>query len=141
MAHENFQRKTELAGGSDRSFGITFSVLFLLIALWPLFHGKAVRPWPIPVSALLLAVSLVRPRLLAFPNRLWTRLGRALNAVTSPVALAILFFLVLTPTALLVRLLRCDSLRLRPDPSGKTYWIERETRGRDAEPGSMFNQY
>ena len=126
-------------GSSDRTFGLVFSVVFGLIALAPLVSGREARWWAlVPAGACLLA-ALLRPALLAGPNRVWTRFGLLLHRVMSPVVLAVLFFVVLTPFALVTGLLRKDALRLSRDPDAESYWIERDADG--AARQSMRNQF
>ena len=84
-------------------------------------------------------VALIRPTLLAGPNRLWTKLGLLLGAIVSPIALGLLFYSVLTPLGTLSRLKGNDPLRLRRDTSARSYWIPREPPGPPAD--SMTNQF
>ena len=131
----------EIPIGSERSFAVVFSIVFALIGLRPLLDDGAARRWAILVAVVILLVGLVIPRLLVVPNRLWCRLGIAIGAVMSQVVMAIIFFLVITPTGLTMRLVRRVSTKDRrfPDASKSTYWI---LRGQEGNPmGSMRNQY
>lgn len=121
------------AGGSDRAFGLVFGGLFAIIGLYPLIESSPVRVWALGLAVSFLVVALTRPRWLAPLNRLWTRLGLALNRVLSPVALLLVYCLAIVPTALVLRALGKDPLRLRVNPDGKTYWIERRPAGRADE--------
>ena len=124
---------------SDRSFGIVFTVFFAIIGLLPLLHGRGLRLWALAVSAVFLLLALLVPASLAPANRLWTKFGMLLHHIVSPLALGILFFLVVTPIGLMMRLFGKDPLRLRLDRSASSYWIERTPPGPDAD--SLKNQF
>lgn len=139
MAHEDLTRARRIEGSSDRSFGLVFAGVFLLVAFWPLLHGRSPRWWASGVAVGFGLVALVRPVLLAVFNRLWSKLGVLLGRVVSPIALGILFYGVLTPTGAMIRLTGKDPLRLRRDRGAKTYWIAREPPG--PAPDSMTHQF
>ena len=136
--HEDF-RAEEVQGSSDRSFGLVFTFVFLVIALLPLREGQPVRYWSLGVAGVLLLISLAIPRILAPFNRLWTLLAVVLNKVVSPIAMGLIFFLVATPTGFLMRLAGKDPLRLSWDPAATSYWIVRTPPG--PPPQSMRNQF
>ena len=138
-AHEDLTRQEEVKGSSNRSFGVVFAVVFLLIAFFPLLYGHAPRLWALGVSGTLLVVAFLLPALLTLPNRLWLRFGLLLNSIVSPVAMGVLFFGVITPTAWVMRGIGHDPLRLKFDASASSYWIKREPPG--PEPKSLSNQY
>jgi hypothetical protein len=125
--HEDFHRPEAREGGSSRGFGLVFCMIFAFLALRPLLGGGAVRWWALALAAALLLVSLTRPSLLDVANRAWLRVGRAMSRVVNPVVLGILFLVVITPTALISRMLGRDPLRLRMDRAAATYWIDRTT--------------
>ena len=136
--HEDFGREVRRSGPSDRNFGLVIGCAFLLIGLAPLRHAKPVRVWSLALSAALLLAAWIRPGLLRQANRIWMALGRFLGKVVNPVVTALLFYLVFTPAAIVLRRLGKDPLRLRMDRSASTYWIERGARG-SAE--NMANQF
>lgn len=138
-SHENLDRRHEVKGSSDRFFGLTFFVAFLLIALWPLFWGRPLRPAALGISLVFLAVSFVYPVLLAPLNKLWLKFGALLHSITSPIILGVMFYLVITPIGLLMRLAGKDFLRLKPDPDSPSYWIRREPPGPDKN--SLHRQF
>jgi predicted membrane metal-binding protein len=138
-AHEDFHRSHHIQGASNRAFGFTFAVVFAIVALWPLIHRGAPRIWAVALSAGFLAITLVNPSLLAPLNRVWTRIGILLNRVVSPVVTALIFFLVVTPMAVLARWSGKDFLRLRFDAGAESYWIHRQPPG--PEPQSMADQF
>ena len=137
--HEDFTRKIEHKGPSDRSFAITFAVVFALIALAPAIHGRPVRFWPLGVAAVFLIVGLTRPALLNSANRAWMRLGLLLSRVMSPVVMALMFWLAITPLAWIMRLFGANLLHLGLEPANPSYWIERDPPG--PSPESMSQQF
>ena len=139
MAHENLSREHAVEGSSDRSFGIVFTVVFLVIAGWPLLSGNPPRWWAAGIAAAFLALALVRPALLAGLNRQWMKLGLLLGRIVSPIALGILFFGIVTPLGVVMRLAGKDPLRLRRDGGARSYWIARQPPG--PPPDSMTNQF
>jgi len=139
MGHEDLTREQYVQGSSDRSFGLVIAAVFLLVALSPLRHGHALRWWALAVSSVFALVALVKPKLLSRLNWLWMKLGLLLGKVVSPIALGILFYAVLTPMAVVVRLTGKDPLRLKLDPAADSYWIVRKPPG--PPPDSMTNQF
>ena len=123
--------------GSDRGFGMVFAAVFVLVALWPLTAaGGELRIWSLVAGVVFLLVSFTAPNSLAPLNKCWFRFGLLLGKVMTPVVLALLFFLTITPTGLLMRLMGKDLLRKKIDKSAPTYWIARDT-----PPTSMKNQF
>jgi energy-coupling factor transporter transmembrane protein EcfT len=139
MAHEDLTREQYVEGSSDRNFGLVIAVVFLLISVGPLRHGHSPRWWALAVAGVFALVALVSPKLLARINWLWTKLGLLLGKVVSPIALGILFYAVLTPLAVVMRLRGKDPLRLKLDPATDSYWILRKPPG--PPPDSMTNQF
>jgi predicted membrane metal-binding protein len=131
--------QSQMSGGSNRSFGLLFAAVCVVAAFWPAVHGKPLRLWTLPFGAAFLIVALVKPAWLAPLNRLWTALGALLNRVVSPIVTAIVYLLVVTPMAIVMRSRGTDLLRLKTDPEASTYWIYRDPPGPPAE--SMVNQY
>jgi multisubunit Na+/H+ antiporter MnhG subunit len=123
----------------NRSFGLGLAIFALLAGFWPLLRGDGPRYWAIAAGIAILGVAVFAPKLLAIPTRLWTRFSDRLGRVMGAIVLAGLFYVVLTPFALLVRLARRDPLRLRFDKGTKTYWIERDPPG--PVPNSMKQQF
>lgn len=139
MPHENNKLDQHVEGSSDRTFGLVFAAFFIIIAGWPLLHGGLIRWWSVAVAAIFAVTALVKPVLLAKLNRLWIKFGVLLGKVVSPIALSILFYGVVTPIGLLVRLTGKDPLRLKFDPAASSYWLSRNPPG--PPPGSMNNQF
>ena len=139
MAHEDLTREQDVEGSSDRSFGVVFAVVFLVIAGWPLWYGEAPRWWAAGVAAVFVLIAMLRPALLAGLNRQWMKLGVLLGKVVSPIALGLLFYGVITPIGAVLRLAGKDPLRLKFDRGADSYWIRREPPG--PPPDSMTNQF
>jgi len=125
--------------GSDRSFGLVFAVLFAILGGAPMFRGGPPRLWLLAVAASLLAVSLLVPIVLGPLNALWRRIGALLQKVMTPVIMAVLYFAILCPIALIARFSGRDALRLKWQPQAETYWIRREPPGPEGD--SMKNQF
>lgn len=137
--HESLSLREEVRRSSDRSFGLVFAVAFLVVALFPMVHGREARLWALAPAAAFLGFALIRPALLTPLNRLWFRFGLLLARVTNPLIMGLVFFLVITPMAMIMRLRGADLLRLRLDREAKSYWIERTPPG--PAPASMTNQF
>jgi len=138
-AHENLNRPDEIQGSSNRSFGLVFASVFFLIGLFPLIRTGGVHLWSLGLGAGFLAVALLWPDLLAPLNRLWMKLGLLLNKLVSPLILGVMFFLVIVPMGLLMRLIGMDLLRLKLQPEAESYWISRTPPGPD--PQTMSQQF
>lgn len=115
---------TEVKMGSERSFGIVFAIVFLLIALFPLLGDGGVRLWSAGVAAVFGGLAFLAPELLAPLNTLWFKFGMLLSKIMSPIVMGILFFVTVTPTGLIMRARGKDLLRQKLDPDAETYWIE-----------------
>ena len=110
---------------SNKSFGIVFFVVFLLIAIYPLINGGDIRIWSGIISFIFLVLGLLNSSILTPLNKIWFKFGIILGKIISPVIMAIIFFLVVTPTGLIMRILRKDILNLKYNKN-KSYWIEKE---------------
>ena len=144
MSHQNFHERyvsnTEVKAGSDRGFGLVFAVVFGIIGLWPLVGGGGgVRIWALTLGAVFLLVALAAPQILAPLNRLWFRLGILLGRIATPLVMGALFYVTVLPTALVLRAMGKDPLRLRRDSTARSYWIERDPPG--PKPESLDHQF
>ena len=121
--------------GSNRSFGIVFFVVFLIITLYPLLNNENIRYWSLLVSLVFLTLGLLNSNILTPLNKVWFKFGILLGKVISPIIMGIIFFFVVTPIGLLMRILKKDLLNLKYN-NDKSYWIEKK------EPKSkMKNQF
>jgi len=131
------QEHEAVSVGSERSFGIVFFVVFMIVGLWPLVHDGGVRWWSVVVGSGFLLAGFLSPSLLKPLNILWFKFGMLIGRIVSPVVMGIIFFLTVVPTGLLFKLRRKDLLHLKPDPELSSYWITRDTK----TPSSMHDQF
>ena len=121
--------------GSNKSFGIVFFIVFLLIAFYPLINQENIRIWSLVVSLVFLILGLKNSNILSPLNKIWFKFGILLGKIVSPIVMGVIYFLVVTPTGLLMRLFGKDILNLKFN-NEKSYWIEKK------EPKSkMKNQF
>ena len=114
-----------IKGSSNRSFGIVFFIFFLIIAVYPMFFDKELRIWSLLLSLIFLILGLAKSRILTPLNLLWFKFGILLGRIVSPVVMGLVFFLVVTPTGLIMRALKKDLLNLKKKNSN-TYWINKD---------------
>lgn len=139
QTHETLTREEVVKGSSDRSFGITFAVVALIVAGVSFWRGGPSWPYALAAAATFGGLALAAPTVLGPLNRLWLKFGLLLHHVINPLVMGLLFFGVITPMALIVRLLGKDLLRLRFDAQAKSYWIPREPPG--PAPDTMRHQF
>ena len=116
----NIKRKDNI------TFGILFFILFLIIGLYPLKSEGLIRIWSVVLSLVFLIITIIRPNLFTFINKLWIQFGILLGKIISPVVMGLVFFFVVTPIGILVRIFKKDVMGLKRD--AKTYWIKREDK-------------
>ena len=121
-------QKSKIKVSSNRNFGLVFFVVFLIISLWPLLDGGQLKIWSLFFSLFFLVLGLMNSKLLTPLNLLWTKFGILLGNVFAPIVMSFIFFLVVTPIGLLMRMMGKDLLRTKYNKSGKSYWIKREKR-------------
>ena len=109
---------------SNRSFGIVFFIVFLLIATYPLLKGNDVRIWSLLVSFGFLILGLINSKILSPLNKLWFKFGIILGKIISPLIMGIIFFVVVTPIGVAMRLLKKDLLSVKYNQK-ETYWIKK----------------
>ena len=114
----------EVKLSSNRSFGVVFFIVFLLIGLYPLLKGNDLRIWSLIISFIFLALGLINSKILTPLNRLWFKFGLLLGKVISPLVMGIIFFVVVTPIGIIMRLLKKDLLNLKYNKK-ESYWIEK----------------
>ena len=110
--------------GSNRSFGIVFFIVFLFISLYPLTYSGEIRIWSATISFIFLVLGLFNSKILTPLNKYWFKFGIFLGKIISPMIMGIIFFLVVTPTGLIMRLLGKDILNLKYNKN-QSYWIEK----------------
>ena len=117
---------------AEREFGLIVGGILTLLAAWWFYRGKfeSYAPWVLAVGILLVLLGIILPRALIYPNRFWLGIGRLLAAITSPIILGVIFFIVMTPIALVKRLMGWDPLDRR-SAARNTYWIPYESYQQD----------
>lgn len=108
------------------TFGILFFILFFIIGLYPLKSGGAIKIWSVVLSLVFLIITIIRPNSLTFINRLWIQFGIVLGKIISPLIMGLVFFFVVTPIGILVRILKKDVMSLKRGAS--SYWINRKDK-------------
>ena len=126
---------SKITVGSNKSFGIVFCIFFLIVGLYPLINADGIRIWSIILSIIFLILGLSNSRFLTPLNILWFKFGIFLGKFVSPIIMGLVFFLVVTPTGIIMRLLKKDLLKLKKNKL-KTDWINRSETKSD-----MKNQF
>ena len=121
--------------GSNRSFGLVFFLVFMIIAIWPIFNSEHIRIWPIIVSIIFLILGLLNSKLLSPLNKLWMKFGLFLGKIVSPFVMVVIFFGVVTPTGLIMKIFRKDILKLKKN-NDVSYWAIK-----DNSNNNMDNQF
>ena len=110
--------------GSNKSFGVVFFLVFLLISLYPLINDGNLRIWSFVISIIFLILGILNSKILSPLNKIWFKFGLLLGKIISPIVMGIIFFIVVTPTGLILRLFQKDVLNLKFN-NNNTYWIEK----------------
>mgnify|MGYP000353728988 CR=1 FL=1 len=111
---------------SNRNFGLVFFIVFLIVSLWPLTYGEPIRIWLAIISMVFLILGLMNSKLLTPLNKLWFKFGILLGSIVSPFVMGLVFFLVVTPTGMIMRFLGKDLLKMNKYKPVSTYWINRD---------------
>ena len=121
--------------GSNKSFGIVFFIVFLIISLYPMLGGDTLRMWSLAISIIFLILGLLNSKILSPLNKLWFKFGIFLGKIISPIIMGIIFFFVVTPIGYLMRLFKKDVLSLKFNDN-KSYWVEK-----NGPKSKMKNQF
>jgi len=119
-----------------KKFSLIWSLIFLIVSIWPLFYGNEIRLWAVVIMFIFGAIAFLRPSLLNSFYKIWVKVGEFIGSIISKVIMAILFYGMFTPIALILRLLGKDLLGKKLDKNSSSYWVKRET-----QPGSLKNQF
>ena len=125
----------EIKISSNRSFGIVFFVVFLIISLYPLAYNGEIRLWSLVISLIFLILGLINSKILTPLNKIWFKFGIFLGKIISPLIMGIIFFLVVTPIGFIMRIFRKDVLNLKYNKN-ESYWIEK-----NGPKSKMKNQF
>ena len=126
-------QKTKI--GSNRNFGIVFFIVFLIIAFWPLLNSNEINYWSLTISITFLILGLANSKILTPLNKIWFKFGILLGNVIAPIVMGIIFFLIVTPTSIIMKILGKDLLNLKKN-NNNSYWIEKSNQN-----SKMKNQY
>ena len=129
-------KQKEIKISSNKSFGLVFFVIFIIIALWPLLNDGNIRIWSIIVSIIFLILGLLNSKILTPFNKLWMRLGALLGIIVSPIVMGVVYFGIITPIGLIMKLFGKDVLNLKLDKNKKTYWTLKKKM-----PSKMKDQF
>ena len=110
--------------GTNKSFGIVFFVFFFIVSMFPLLNDGNIRFWSLIISIIFLILGILNSKILTPLNQIWFKFGVLLGRFVSPVVMGIVFFAIVTPTSLIMRVLGKNLLNLKKS-NKKTYWIER----------------
>ena len=121
--------------GSNKSFGIVFFIVFLIIAFWPLLNSNEINYWSLTISIIFLILGLANSKILTPLNKIWFKFGILLGNVIAPIVMGIIFFLIVTPTSIIMKILGKDLLNLKKN-NNNSYWIEKSDQN-----SKMKNQY
>ncbi len=127
--HDTITRQHDVKMGSDKSFGIVFSIVFGLIGVFPLLHGDAIRLWPLIIAVAFLSAAFVKSELLKPLNIIWFKFGLLLHKVVNPLVMGLVFIIAVVPTGLIMKLIGKNMLQLKKDTTRSSYWIIREPPG------------
>ena len=120
----NMNNMNNISISSNKSFGIVFFVVFLIVALYPLLENESVRLWSIILSAIFLILGMLDSKFLTPLNKIWFKFGILLGSIVSPIVMGVVFFAIVTPTSIIMKVLGKNLLNLKKD-NKKTYWIAR----------------
>jgi len=123
------------SANSNKSFGIVFFIVFFLYGIWPIFSLNEIRIWALIVSIIFLTLGLLNSKVLTPLNKLWLKFGELLGRIVSPIVMAFVYFIFITPLAIIIRLFGKDLLKIKFSKS-LSYWIKREKN-----IGSMKKQF
>ena len=127
--------KNDLKIGSNKSFGIVFFFVFLIIGLFFFKIGSSFSYISIFLAMTFLLLGLINSKFLTPLNKIWFKFGIFLGYFISPIVMALIFFFVVTPTSLLLKIFKKDVLNLKKN-SNKSYWIIKSKNN-----SNMNNQY
>ena len=113
--------------GSNRSFALFFFILFLIIGLWPLTSEGSIKIWSASISIIFLILGLINSKFLTPLNVLWFKFGIILGNIFSPIVMGIIFYLVVTPIGIILRIMQKDLLNIKYNKKKESYWIKRKT--------------
>lgn len=112
---------------SVKSFGILFFIVFILISFWPLINSQSIRIWPLPIALIFLLLGVLKSKILIPLNNVWIKLGEILGLIIAPLVMCMIYFIIVTPIGLLMKIIGKDLLGLKFIKT-KTYWIDKKEK-------------
>ena len=119
------KRNSNIKISSNRNFGLVFFIVFLIVTIWPITYDEPVRIWSAIISSFFLILGLMNSKLLTPLNKLWLKFGMILGDIIVPIVMGVVFFLVVTPIGLVMKIMGKDLLNKKYDKKKNTYWIKR----------------
>jgi len=117
-------KNSKIKIGSNKSFGIVFFTVFLIIAIWPLLNGYEIRYWSLIISIVFLILGILNSKILTPLNKIWFKIGILLGNFIAPIVMGIIFFLIVTPTSIIMKILGKDVLNLKKN-NNNSYWVKK----------------
>jgi hypothetical protein len=112
----------------EKNFGILFGFIFLIISFWPIFFGSNFRLWSFIIAIIFFTITFLKPLLFKPINKIWIKFGEILGLIIAPIIMALIYFIILTPISLIVRVFGKDLLGLKFSKKQDTYWIKRKKK-------------
>ena len=128
--------KSNIRMGSNRNFGLVFFVVFLILGLWPIKNGGEINIFLILISLVFLFLAITKSKFLTPLNKLWFKFGIKLGAIIAPIVMGVVFFLVVTPIGIMMKIIGRDLINKKINKNIKTYWLNRKKA-----VGSMKRQF
>ena len=125
-----------IESSNERSFGIVFAIFFAILSIYPVINKKDINLYLLILSIIILMIGIFKPSLLYYPNKIWFKFGIFLGKIVSPLVMGIIFFFTVTPTGIIMKLLRKDLLKKKFDVKVRTYWVKK-----NKYTGSLRNQF
>ena len=131
----NYKMQEKIKLPSNRNFGLVFFIVFMVIALWPLLNQSEIRYWSLFISLIFLLLGIMNSKLLTPLNKIWFKFGLLLGSIISPIIMGIVYFLIVTPTGFIMRVIGKDVLNLKKNAKN-SYWLEKNNKN-----NNMKNQF
>ena len=123
----NYKMQEKIKLPSNRNFGLVFFIVFMVIALWPLLNQSEIRYWSLSISLIFLLLGIMNSKLLTPLNKIWFKFGLLLGSIISPIIMGIVYFLIVTPTGFIMRVIGKDVLNLKKNTKN-SYWLEKNNK-------------
>ena len=139
VVQKDLNKTDNINRSSNKSFGVVFSIIFMVVGFWPLTNNQDPRLWALVISIGLFSIAFIKPNLLAKLNLAWFKFGQLLHKIMNPIILALIFFLTIMPIGLMMQLCGKRPIPLSFDKTKESYWIDKTPVG--PEPDTMKRQF